>query len=164
MPKKGRKWNLSVDERDLQILGILEEDARIPWRQLAKRLGVSETTIYLRVNKLIERGILRGFSAVINPHALGLRYSAFVLLKVRAAGYQKLREMLKKKKFVARVYEITGQYNFLVEVLAPDQDSLLSIIDELSETGYVEEVLVLSILRKLWENNRIITGLLGYTP
>ena len=153
-----------VDERDLEILAALEEDARIPWRQLARRLGVSETTIYLRIKKLAERGVLKGFSVKINPQALGLRYLAFLMLKVKAPSFNKVRNALIRRNYIARIYEITGQYNFLVEVAAPSQEEVLKIIDDIAEIGGVEEVLVLSVLRKLWEADGVVRGLLGFTP
>ena len=159
-----KRANGAIDERDLEILAALEEDARIPWRQLARRLGVSETTVYLRIKKLTEQGVLKGFSAKINPQALGLRYLAFLMLKVKAPAFNKVRNTLIGKNFIARIYEITGQYNFLVEVAAPSQEDVLKIIDEIAEIGGVEEVLVLSVLRKLWETDGVIRGLLGFTP
>ncbi len=154
--------NLSVDDRDLDILMLLEQDARLPWRQLAKQLGVSEATIYLRVKKLRDKGVLKGFSARIDPERLGLRYRAFLLLKVRAPEYRAVRESLREYRYVLRVYEISGNFNMIAEVATPSHEDVVKIIDSLAEHGGIEEVQVISVLRTSWDAQSIIRDVLGW--
>ena len=162
MPRPRRIQGLEVDERDLQIIRILEEDARIPWRQLARRIGVSEATIYSRVRKLIERGIIKSFSARVDPERLGLRFHAFVLMKVKMSQARAMESTLKGRRYVYRLYHITGHYNYLMEVYAPTQEELLEIINDITRVSEVDEVLIFSTMRKVWEASSIIADLLGF--
>jgi Transcriptional regulators len=80
-----------VDAMDLNLIRILEEDSRTPWSRIARRLGVSETTVYLRVKKLTEMGVLEGFTVKINLAKLGLTSTTYILLKVRGDTLETLR-------------------------------------------------------------------------
>ena len=164
MPRTKRIEGLQVDERDLEILRLLEHDARMPWRQLARKLGVSEATIYVRVKRLFEKGIVKGFSVKINAEALGLKFHAFLLVKVKTSGYERITRLLRGRKYVSRVYEITGQHNLLIEIVARSRDDMLSLIDELRGTREVEDILVLSVIRRVWEAKSVIGDILGMLP
>ncbi|MCE4627967.1 MAG: Lrp/AsnC family transcriptional regulator [Desulfurococcales archaeon] len=148
---------LRVDRRDLQILHELEKDARIPWRQLARNLGVSETTIYLRVKRLEEKGILRGYTARIDPVSLGLVHRAIVMIRVLVSGLETARKAIPAMKYVYRLLEVTGPHNLVVEIWAPSREDLLETVRSLEKLPGVEEVIVLYVLDEIWRA-RTITG------
>jgi len=59
--------NYVIDEIDKKILKILQEDSRTPFSRIAKMLNLSESTIHLRIKRLREEGIIRGFLVDIDP-------------------------------------------------------------------------------------------------
>ncbi len=62
---------MELDALDRGILRILQEDGRISYSEMARRLGVPESTVRLRVRKLKGRGVIRKFAALINPFKAG---------------------------------------------------------------------------------------------
>ncbi|MFP3312504.1 MAG: Lrp/AsnC family transcriptional regulator [Acidilobus sp.] len=130
----------TVDERDLQLIKFLEEEGRMPWSEIASKMNVSEATVYLRVKRLLNEGVIRGFTVRTDPSKLGLDATAFLLVRVRADSITKAREMLRGLYFVIEAYETTGPYNFLVKVLAPSQRELSSAIEAIASTPGVVEV------------------------
>ncbi len=130
----------TVDERDLQLIKFLEEEGRMPWSEIASKMNVSEATVYLRVKRLLNEGVIRGFTVRTDPSKLGLDATAFLLVRVRADSIAKAREMLRGLYFVIEAYETTGPYNFLVKVLAPSQRELSSAIEAIASTPGVIEV------------------------
>ncbi len=136
----------SVDERDVQLIKSLEEDGRKPWRQIAADLDVSEATVYLRVKRLVEEGVLKGFTARVDPSKLGLAATAYMLLRVRADSTGKVREALKALPYVVEAHETTGPHNFLVKVLAPTQREVSKVVEDLASLpGVIEVVSIISL-------------------
>ncbi|MGC8975333.1 MAG: Lrp/AsnC family transcriptional regulator, partial [Thermoprotei archaeon] len=70
--------NVEIDKLDVKILAKLLEDSRIPFRQLARDLGVSESTIYLRVKRLRSSKVLKGYTADVDLNKLGFLQQAYV--------------------------------------------------------------------------------------
>ena len=62
---------VDLDDVDLEILRELQQDARISFKAVAQKVGVSEATVFVRVRKLQERHIIKSFSAIVNPKSLG---------------------------------------------------------------------------------------------
>ncbi|MCE4609090.1 MAG: Lrp/AsnC family transcriptional regulator [Desulfurococcales archaeon] len=156
MGKKPSNNGLKVDERDLQLLGILEKDSRTPWTRVAKEMGVSEATVYLRVKKLEEKGVLEGFSIIVNPSRLGLGVTLIVMLRVRAHYINKVKSSLSMNRYVVELYETTGYYNLLAKILAPSLSDINEIIDEIYSLKGVEEVEHIVALREVKRVKRIV--------
>ncbi|HEX5699004.1 MAG TPA: winged helix-turn-helix transcriptional regulator, partial [Rubrobacter sp.] len=67
-----------MNEHDLQTLRRLMRDGRITWAELAQLLGLSAPAAADRVRRLEERGVIRGYEALVDPEAVGLGVTAFV--------------------------------------------------------------------------------------
>ncbi len=145
-----------LDKKDIEILKLLFEDARIPWRRLARMLNVSEATVYLRVKKLVNEGVIKGFRVEVNPEKMGLHTSAYILLSVEAPRLKDAREYLKNSQHVYEAYEISGDYQFIIKTYAPDQDGLMNVIDEVSSIPGVRDIKVLIILKKIKDGASIV--------
>ena len=67
-----------LDERDLEIVAALQEDARATYADVAARVGLSASSVHDRVRKLEAAGVIRGYRAVVDPEALGLFVTALI--------------------------------------------------------------------------------------
>lgn len=70
--------NLTLDERDKQILSLLHEDGRMSYTDLGKQVGLSRVAVQARIQQLIEAGVIERFTAVINPAKIGIHVSVFL--------------------------------------------------------------------------------------
>jgi Lrp/AsnC family transcriptional regulator, leucine-responsive regulatory protein len=66
------------DDRDLDILAALQDDARATYTDIAQRVGLSASAVHDRVRKLERSGVIRGYRAVVDPEAVGLFVTALV--------------------------------------------------------------------------------------
>ena len=66
-----------VDERDLEIIAALQEDARATYADIGRRAGLSPSSVHERVRKLERAGAIRGYRAIVDPDALGLFVTAY---------------------------------------------------------------------------------------
>ena len=108
---------LPVDDLDLSILCALRENARMTNLELSRKLGISEATVRRRIKMLEEKGIIKGYSALINCYAVENSIKAFVYLKVDKRYIDKIAEELRNENRLITLYRILGDYDLLCECL-----------------------------------------------
>ena len=114
-----------IDDLDRNIILELQEDARRPYKEIAAKLGVSESTISNRVNRLLRTGILK-LEARVDPFRLTNTVAAIVGLKLERRGHLQAVEEIRKIPGVSAVYVATGKYDLFIEVMA---DSIADLND-----------------------------------
>ena len=144
-----------LDRVDREILKILQQDARISFSKIAKMLDMSESTIHMRIKRLREEGVLRGFYADIDPEKLGLRVSAFIMLKADPKMYQQVLDKLKSMKEVVEIYDVTGEYYALLKVMVSDNEKLAEVLDKIGRMEGVTDTYTMMVLRTIKESKRI---------
>jgi Lrp/AsnC family transcriptional regulator for asnA, asnC and gidA len=118
-----------MDGMDRLILQTLQEDGRTPFTQIARQLGVSETTVRNRYNSLVEDGIVRTV-AIVDPHALGFQAPAIVAISVDPGSTNRVAQAITKMPEVSYLVMTLGSYDLLVEVFCRDQAHLADLITE----------------------------------
>ncbi len=121
---------IPVDDLDLSILCALRQNARISNLELAKELGVSEATVRRRVKILEEKGIIKGYSALINCHAVENSIKAFVYIKVDKRHIDDISNELMKENRLITLYRILGEYDLLCECLFLSMKELQEFTDK----------------------------------
>jgi Lrp/AsnC family leucine-responsive transcriptional regulator len=119
-----------IDPADLRLLSALREDGRLSISELAQRALVSRATAYLRLQRLQDAGILRGFSARVDSSRLGLDVTAVVLISVRQTDWRALKEELLAFEEVEYFAYITGSFDALLIVRVPDMHHLRDVVLE----------------------------------
>jgi Lrp/AsnC family leucine-responsive transcriptional regulator len=114
-----------IDEQDRSILERLAIDARVSWAELALELGLSAPAVAERVKRLKQRGLIRGFHAVLDPAALGLGLTAFVAVTLthprdRAA----FLKVVQKQGEVKEAHHLAGEDDYLLKVYCRDTGHL----------------------------------------
>jgi Lrp/AsnC family transcriptional regulator for asnA, asnC and gidA len=123
--------DLEIDNLDKQILGILMEDASVPYTEIAKRLIVSGGTIHVRMKKLEELGVVRGQYLNINPGKIGYDVCAFLgIFLGKASEYRDAVRELEKIPEVVEMHYTTGTYSMFAKVLCRDTRHLREVLNE----------------------------------
>jgi Lrp/AsnC family leucine-responsive transcriptional regulator len=114
-----------LDETDLQILGLLQVNGRATQVDIAKSVGLAPSAVLERIRKLEARGVLRGYTAQIDPRALGLGLLAFVAVRSEEAGSESpIAEALSANPEVLEVHHVAGDDCYLIKVRARDAEHL----------------------------------------
>ncbi|WP_141430905.1 Lrp/AsnC family transcriptional regulator [Bacillus sp. 03113] len=100
--------DLSIDEIDKKILSILHENSRISYTEIGKQLDLSRVAIQIRINNLIEQGVIEKFTTVINPTKVGIHVSAFFNVEVDPQYLEHVAEQLAGDPAVTSLYLMTG--------------------------------------------------------
>lgn len=121
----------SLDRTDLEILRMLQEDGRIANAEIARRIDMAPSAVYSRIQKLEERGVIRGYTALIDPGALGLGLVAFVRLRsAEGARPDDFIEPLSDLPEVQELHRVVGEDCFFLKVRVEDTDALATLLDE----------------------------------
>jgi DNA-binding Lrp family transcriptional regulator len=127
----------TLDATDAKLLRILSEDGRIGVVELARRAGVARGTAQARLDKLRERGVIRGFEPTLDPAALGFPILAFVHLEIvqgkldeAVAGLDHVPELLE-------AHGTSGPRDLLCRVVARDTEHLQDVLNRILQTPSV---------------------------
>jgi Lrp/AsnC family transcriptional regulator for asnA, asnC and gidA len=145
-----------IDELDLKIISHLQENGRIPVAELAKRLNQPENTVRYRIERLLKNGVIRRFTALVDPRALGLNVSAAVMFKVDPKKLDQLLEKLTSMKDVTNIYQLSGEWDLIAVVFARDIQDLHERIEELRRAEGVKEMNVMITTRIIKSEYRFV--------
>jgi len=124
------KHRLGLDELDRRILNIMQEDARLSFRTIARRLRVSDATIRDRVARLQENDIIRAFTVLVDPQKAGMEVTCLIQLEVRPEQVPSTVASLSSVDEVKLVMETGERQNVLVLAIFPDRAALNQFLDK----------------------------------
>ena len=144
-----------LDAIDRAILRYLQEDGRASIRSVAEHVHVSRANAYARINRLIEDGVIRGFTARVDHERAGHGASAYITLKIVQNSWRTVREKLMELPGVAHIALVSGDFDVLLLVHTPDNRSLRELV--LTRIQAVPEVLSSRTLLVFEETDRVLT-------
>ncbi len=116
-----------IDTISMEILKILQEKARIPNVEVARKVGMAPSAVLERIRKLEKQGIIDGYEVRLNPERFGKSLVAFVFVK---GNGQDIGEILSNMPEVQEVHYVSGKDCYLVKLRIKDTESLGRILDE----------------------------------
>jgi DNA-binding Lrp family transcriptional regulator len=128
-----------IDELDGRLIGLLTLEPRIGVLECSRRLGVARGTVQARLDRLAQRGVIRGFGPEIDPAALGYDVTAFATLQIRqVGGHDPVAERLAEIPEVIEAHTITGAGDMLCRIVARSNQDLQRVIDQIVDVQGVE--------------------------
>jgi Lrp/AsnC family leucine-responsive transcriptional regulator len=121
-----------MDRFDAMILRALQKDGRMRWSHLAEHINLSASACQRRVEALEEEGVIENFTVNLNEKALGHRVKAFVEVSVDRQSTDLAQDFRRKVAELPQVqacHMVSGTIDFMLEVVAPDLESLGQFID-----------------------------------
>ncbi|MGW1200137.1 Lrp/AsnC family transcriptional regulator [Streptomyces sp. NPDC002536] len=128
-----------LDDIDRSILRMLQADGRASIRSVAERVHVSRANAYARINRLIDDGVIRGFSARIDQERAGQGASAYITLKIVQNSWRRVREKLQDLPGAAHIALVSGDFDVLLLVHTKDNRALRELV--LTRIQAMDEVL-----------------------
>ncbi|MDE7379284.1 MAG: Lrp/AsnC ligand binding domain-containing protein [Paraprevotella sp.] len=119
-----------IDSLDKKILGIISNNARTPFKDVAEECGVSRAAIHQRVQRLIDMGVIIGSGYHVNPKSLGYSTCTYVGVKLEKGNmYKRVVEELMKIPEVVECHFTTGPYTMLTKLYARDNAHLMELLN-----------------------------------
>jgi DNA-binding Lrp family transcriptional regulator len=125
-----------LDDVDRAIVRLLRGDARMSNARLAEQAGIAPSTCLTRVRSLIERGVVRGFHADLDPRALGLGLEALISVNIRVGARKAIAQFsdeMRRLPEVVQVFFLGGSEDFMLHIATRDTDHARQfVVDNLS--------------------------------
>src|SRR4051812_7943647 len=146
-----------IDEMDRRILSLLQQDARLPNAEIARRVGMAPSATLERLRKLEERGVILGYEVRLDAKKLGLGITAFIFVRTAdKKGETDSGDRLRKHPNVLEAHHIAGEDCYLVKVRAADTDDLGRLLqNEISAMPGVSSTRTTIVLGTVKESTRI---------
>jgi Lrp/AsnC family transcriptional regulator for asnA, asnC and gidA len=142
---------VDLDEVDRKILRDLQHDGRSSFKKIGEDAGVSEATVFVRVKKMHDRGVIKSFEAIVEPKAVGKMLTAIVLVRADPKAFPGMLDALKKFDDVYEIYDVTGQYYSILKIKTTGTDELSKIILEIGNIAGVAGTETMIVLRTVKE-------------
>lgn len=122
-----------IDDVDRHLLQLLQVDGRISNSELAQKVGIAPSTCLARLRSLLDRKIITGFTAEIDPSALGIDLEVLISVSIRAGARQKISELseeLRKLPQVMQLFFLGGVEDFIIHLAAHNAEEVRDFVME----------------------------------
>jgi Lrp/AsnC family transcriptional regulator, leucine-responsive regulatory protein len=145
-----------VDRVDLRLLELLQENGRISQHDLAKSVGLSAPAVSERVRKLEERGVIRGYTAILDPRELDCDITAFIFVGI--SGSRHFPDFLDRMSGLPEVQEchsVTGQGSHLLKIRVKNTQALERLLADIQARPGVQWTTTSLVLSTLKETGQL---------
>ncbi len=144
-----------LDTKDLVILRLLQENARITVREIAAKVHLSTTPVHERIKRLEETGVIRQYVTLVDHTKVkkGLMVICYVSLKQhnKQSGAQFIRA-IEEMDEVIECYNISGEFDFMLKVVVENMDAYYQFhvhrLSEIEDIGHLQSVFVMGIIKQ----------------
>ena len=144
----------ALDAIDIRILRALHENARLTTKELASKVNLSSTPVFERVKRLEKEGFIRGYVAVLDAEKLGRGFTVFCSVKLKQmnrAVAQDFISVIKDIPQVSECYNISGEYDYLLKIQAPDMkyynEFVINVLGTIDSIGSILSSFVMAEIR-----------------
>ncbi|MDO4159243.1 MAG: Lrp/AsnC family transcriptional regulator [Prevotellaceae bacterium] len=143
-----------LDKVDLQILHTLQENARLTTKELAARVSLSSTPVFERLKRLENNGYIKKYIAVLDAEKLHQGFIVFCNVKMSRINSEissDFTRVIKEIPQVTECYNISGSYDYLMKIHAPDmkyyKDFILNVLGNIDYLSSIESVFVMDEIK-----------------
>ncbi len=119
-----------MDSVDMKLLKMLSDDAHVSLRKMGREVGLSTSGVRRRVKQLERFGLIKQYSALIDPQKFGYGVMAFVSIDVDSRSMRELVRSLSRCHQVCELHHTTGGHGLMLKVRARDVESLKNFVDD----------------------------------
>lgn len=129
--------NLQIDETDTQLIALLQQNARAPVADLARKLGLARTTVQARIDRLLDKGAIAGFT-LRTGDGLAAPIRATVLVSIAPRTGPEVLARLRALPHVDAVVTVSGRADLVIELSARSTQELDITLDDIAEAKGVQ--------------------------
>jgi DNA-binding Lrp family transcriptional regulator len=150
---------MKIDEKDKQLLSLLQKNCKLSLRELSQITEMRETTIFARIKRLEKEGVIKEYRAILDPKAIGKNVLSFILIKYDPSSGFTQREVAEKIANLPEIQEvhiIAGDWDMIAKVREKDVEGLgKAVLDKIREIKGVKETVSLIVFESIKETTFI---------
>ena len=151
-----------MDAIDLKLISLLQQNARVPLKQLAEQVFLSSPATAARIERLEKEGIIKGYAAIIDHKKMGYPIIAYINLEIQPVQKPEFYPFIKKHPNVLECSCVTGHYSMIIKVAFESTEELDAFIGKLQNFGNTQTQIVFSTalehrdvdIEELYNNNQ----------
>ena len=147
--------SVSLDDKDLRILSLLQENARITVKEIAEKIHLSTTPVHERIKRMEASGVIKQYATLVDHTKVkrGLMVICYVSLKEHSknAG-NKFIKTINSLNEVIECYNISGEFDFMLKVATENMDGYYEFhvnqLSQIENVGHIQSVFVMGIIKQ----------------
>ncbi|BCS91649.1 putative HTH-type transcriptional regulator [Metallosphaera sp. J1] len=154
MSNNGRK-KVELDTVDRRLLIELLRDSRVSLRRLSEEMSVSPATLHNRLTRLVQEGVIKGFTALVDYTKLGYSLSAIIMVKVSGKYLVEFEKEIANTDNIVAVYDVVGEYDVVLIAKFRSVEDLDVFLKQLLKNSKVERTYTSIVLNAVKEDPRV---------
>jgi Lrp/AsnC family transcriptional regulator, leucine-responsive regulatory protein len=146
---------VSLDKKDLEILRLLQENARITIKEISGKIHLSTTPVHERIKRMEESGVIKQYVTLVNHDKVkkGLMVICYVSLKQHSknAGVKFIKTIHELNE-VVECFSISGEFDFLLKVICEDMNTYYDFhvnkLSQIENMGHVQSIFVMGVIKQ----------------
>ncbi len=147
--------NRTLENLDARILGLLQQNSRLSFNKIASKLGVSVGTAFNHIKNLERKGILKGYTVVLDSNKVGYGLTALIMVQVEGGNLLEVEAEISDATNVIAVYDITGEFDAAIIAKFTDRGGLNAFIKSLVTIPHVRRTVTSVVLDVVKEDLHI---------
>ncbi len=124
---------MNIDQVDYQIIRILEENSKLTYKEIGEKIHMTGQAVGIRVNKLIEEGIIESFTIKTNKDKIGVSITAFIRVYMKKLEHQRILKLIEKTETITEAYRISADCCYILKMETSENEELNKVLDQISE-------------------------------
>ena len=144
----------TLDETDLKLLRLLQDDARLTTKQLAAKVNLSTTPVFERLKRLEREGYIQKYVAILDAEKLNLGFEVFCSVKLKQMSRDvalAFVDVIKDIPQVTECYNISGEFDYLLKIHAPDMkyynEFIINVLGTVDAIGSIQSSFVMNEIK-----------------
>lgn len=133
-----------MDNISYKILSLLQSDSRMTYTQISKEVNLSIPSVKDRINKMVDKGIIKNNSIEVDFKKLGRHIRAIISVDVKSNRYEHFIDFCSNNPYITDFYRVLGPYNAMIFVAIEDTDTFEKFIDSIKNYGTCQTSIVTS--------------------
>ena len=143
MAETSKKPDAEIDDDDFRILGLLQQDATLSLQRIAERVNLSKTTVWNRIQRMVQNGTILRQAAILDPQKVGLEETFFV--SVRTANHdfdwlERFKTVINEMPQITEAHRLAGTLDYLLKVQVPSTRAFDAFYKELVSRISIHDV------------------------
>ena len=156
--------DVKLDEKDIEILRLLQDDSKLSMKDMARKVGSPITTVYSKIRRMEKLGVLKGYRAIVNGKMVDMAATAFILASFgyrpvggeRPLSQREISKRIAEFPEVQEVHIISGDWDILIKVKARDVEAVgRFVVDKLRTVKGVEKTLTCMVFETVKETTNL---------
>ncbi len=144
-----------IDDLDIKIISLLQKNARLSYREIARELNVAVGTVYNRIKKLEDGGVIKGYAPVLDYEKLGFGLTTIIGIKAQGRKITEIERQIAKKARAMMVYDITGEFDIIVVAKFKSREEMNSFVKWILSLDGVEKTNTSVVMQVIKEEPRL---------